>query len=93
MVDANSPEDKGGSYNNNARGVQPIAFLSPKKLFKDIISLATGEALLFTPNAIINLKLAEGSMRKAPIYLGYGILKLCVREYITQDSSKSIIAR
>jgi hypothetical protein len=90
---AEPSEGEGDPQYGEAKGVHPITFPSSKEMFQDIVSLATGEALLFSPNAIVSLEQTQGSRRKTPVRLGHGVLKLRIRERVTQDGGKSVMAR
>lgn len=62
-----------------------------KSTFNRIVSLRTGEALLFAPSAIIGTKIGkegEAGMEK----LGSKYLKIKVRGRITNDGGKSVMA-
>jgi hypothetical protein len=89
-VDADVSDEEDETEGVLADGVQPIAFPSSKKLFEGIVSLATGEALVFAPNAITGVKKEGG--RKVPVRLGHGVLKLRVRKRVTQDGGQSVMA-
>ena len=87
VSDKEDDETGGGAL---ADGVRPIAFPGSKKLFEGIVSLATGEALVFAPNAITGVKKNGG--RKVPVRLGHGVLKLRIRKRVTQDGGQSVMA-
>lgn len=53
----------------------------------EIVGLEPGEALLFSPSAVIRYK--EG---KVPVKLGMDWLKVRIRERITVDGGKSVLA-
>lgn len=62
---------------------------SSTQLFKKIISLRVGEALVFAPSAIVSgCAKVEDS---APVKLGSGFLKVKVRKRVTWDGGKSIV--
>lgn len=88
-------------------GVKPIAAGGSELLtglFRRIVSLRTGEALLFSPSAAIGVKTVteeeededqpgeERAGRKEIVRLGYGVLKVRVRKRVTQDGGQSIMA-
>lgn len=90
-VDADSSNDADASREGLICGVRPVTFSSSRRLFEGIVGLATGEALVFAPNAITGIKEAEGG-RKVPLRLGHGVLKLCIRKRLTQDGGRSVMA-
>ncbi|TVY83558.1 hypothetical protein LSUE1_G003602 [Lachnellula suecica] len=61
------------------------------KIFNDIVKLKVGEALLFSPSAIIGV---DKSSRGAAALqrLGAGYLKIRVRSRLTTDGGKSVMA-
>lgn len=77
-------------------GVQPVSFESSKKLFEEIVALATGEGLVFAPSAVVGVKdgKGKGKGKNKPVYvrLGHGVLKLRMRKRVTQDGGQSIMA-
>lgn len=78
-------------------GVQPLSFKGSKEIFQEIVGLATGEALVFAPNAIVGMKEVEGgdnvpAGKKVPLRLGHGVLKLRMRKRVTQDGGRSVLA-
>ncbi|KAI3399517.1 hypothetical protein diail_6539 [Diaporthe ilicicola] len=56
-------------------------------LFAQIVGLRVGEALVFSPNAVMGLG-SEGSARK----LSSGVLKVRVRNRVTEDGGRSVMA-
>ncbi|KAG8166428.1 hypothetical protein KVR01_002117 [Diaporthe batatas] len=56
-------------------------------LFAQIVGLRVGEALVFSPNAVVGVS-EEGVARK----LGSGVLKVCVRNRVTEDGGRSVMA-
>lgn len=56
-------------------------------LFAQIVELRVGEALVFSPNAVVGVG-GEGGARK----LGSGMLKVRVRNRVTEDGGRSIMA-
>ena len=70
-------------------GIRPLSVQTPhvaSGLFEKIVSLRTGEALMFAPNAIIGIK------EQAPVRLGPGVLKVRIRKRVTLDGGRSILA-
>lgn len=64
-----------------------------KDLFSQVIKLKVGQALLFSPSAIVGWKL-EGDGREVGEVkrLGAGFLNIQMRSRITEDGGKSIMA-
>ncbi|KAF4454844.1 hypothetical protein F53441_2714 [Fusarium austroafricanum] len=70
------------------------------ELFTNIVQLRIGEAFLFAPSGIVNAssKNQAGSTAATnrnnwqPIFLGNGIMKVLIRNRITADGGKTIIA-
>lgn len=56
-------------------------------LFAQIVELRVGEALVFSPNAVVGVS-EQGMARK----LGSGVLKVCVRNRVTEDGGRSVMA-
>lgn len=56
-------------------------------LFAQIVGLRVGEALVFSPNAVVGVS-EEGAATK----LGSGVLKVCVRNRVTEDGGRSVMA-
>ena len=61
-------------------------------MFKRVVSLDAGQALLFSPSAMLKVdKLAvDGSLRI--IKLGTGYVKIWVRKRLTADGGRSVLA-
>lgn len=57
-------------------------------LFAQIVDLRVGEALLFAPNAILSVSEASGRAKK----LSNGVLKVRVRNRVTEDGGQSLMA-
>ena len=60
-------------------------------IFNDIVKLRVGEALLFCPNATVGLTAGadeETSLRR----LGFGYIKFKIRNRLTDDGGKSVLA-
>lgn len=84
LLDGNNT-DSGGLA--NSRGKDDGA----KRLFAEIVKLRVGEALLFSPSAMINAEV--GSDGKVVLKrLGDGFLKIRVRMRLTIDGGKSVVA-
>ncbi|KAH6675878.1 hypothetical protein B0J14DRAFT_691998 [Halenospora varia] len=62
-----------------------------ERIFGEIVRLSVGEALLFAPTAIVSLSLGSGSMIEAT-RLGTGFIKIRVRNRLTTDGGKSVMA-
>lgn len=80
----------------SATDLSPKAIAGPSlALFSNIVKLRVGEALLLAPNAIIGVKKGSGE-DTAPIgdvkRLGHGVLKVRIRNRVTEDGGKSIMA-
>lgn len=56
-------------------------------LFAQIVELRVGEALVFSPNAVVGVS-EEGTARK----LGSGVIKVRVRNRVTEDGGRSVMA-
>lgn len=56
-------------------------------LFAQIVELRVGEALMFSPNALVGVG-SDGAARK----LGSGMLKVRVRNRVTEDGGRSVMA-
>jgi hypothetical protein len=69
-----------------------------KQIFKEIVNLRVGEALLFSPSAFVGVLEKErgvrGEFRKERKMerLGTGYLKIRVRDRLTEDGGKSVMA-
>lgn len=59
-----------------------------REVFNDIVKLRVGEALLFSPSAVMGVDVVGGEGRR----LGTGYLKIRVRARITEDGGKSVMA-
>lgn len=60
-------------------------------IFKEIVGLRVGEALLFSPSAIIGVDMASGESSNYA-RLGTGFLKVRVRMRLTTDGGRSVLA-
>ncbi|KAL1898083.1 hypothetical protein Cpir12675_002031 [Ceratocystis pirilliformis] len=71
------------------------------ELFSDIVQLRTGEAFLFAPSCMVDATARDQSETSAetnqagwqPVFLGHGIMKVRIRNRVTADGGKSIIAQ
>lgn len=65
------------------------------EIFKEIVNLEAGQALLFSPSAIldtVNDQEGDGSINLRPKKLGLRYVKLRVRKRLTADGGRSILA-
>lgn len=64
------------------------------EIFTKIVSLKTGEALVFAPSAAIGVKKAPGEVAALGTVqrLAHGVMKIRVRNRITADGGRSIMA-
>jgi hypothetical protein len=82
----------------NRHGLRGISVSSEDPildLFSQIVELGTGEALVFAPSAIVSLKSQSclGQETKVtPRKLGHHVLRVIIRDRITADGGKSIMA-
>ena len=60
-------------------------------IFKKIVGLGIGEALIFSPSAMIDADVASGGTSEY-VRLGTGFLKVRVRTRLTTDGGKSVLA-
>jgi hypothetical protein len=63
-----------------------------KKIFGEIVKLRVGEALLFSPSAIVGVDDAGKTGTEGLKRLGSGYLKIRVRSRLTTDGGKSVMA-
>lgn len=66
------------------------------EIFKEIVNLEAGQALLFSPSAIldtVNDQEGEGYINLRPKKLGLRYVKLRVRKRLTADGGRSILAK
>ncbi|KAL2886709.1 hypothetical protein HOO65_060539 [Ceratocystis lukuohia] len=71
------------------------------EFFSNIVQLRTGQAFLFAPSGMVNATARGQSETPAvatqadwqPVFLGHGIMKVRIRNRITVDGGKSIIAQ
>jgi hypothetical protein len=61
-----------------------------RRIFNEIVKLKVGEALLFSPSAVMGVEEEEGTYRLKK--LGAGYLKIRVRSRLTTDGGKSVMA-
>lgn len=73
--------------------------MPPLRLFSNVVQLRTGEALLFSPSAVVDVvrtayPSATGGARFdwQAVLLGSGVVKVRVRDRITSDGGRSIMA-
>lgn len=57
-----------------------------------IVELNTGEALVFSPSAMLGMNDEDGSRKPMMVKLGTGYLKVLVRNRTTTDGGRSILA-
>jgi len=62
-----------------------------KLLFERIVRLHVGEALLFSPSAVIGNS-AESGMDGIVRKLGPGYLEVKIRKRLTEDGGKSVVS-
>ena len=68
---------------------------NPKDLFRIIVNLNAGEALLFSPSAMLNLAEIvgeDGSTKRKIEKLGMRFVKMRVRKRLSVDGGKSVMA-
>ncbi len=66
------------------------------EIFKEIVNLEAGQALLFSPSAIldtVNDQEGDGHINLRPKKLGLRYVKLRVRKRLTADGGRSILAK
>lgn len=101
------PEANGGELHTPGQSRQVLP--APKRyrtipgpeLFSNIVQLRTGEAFLFAPSGMVDaiprsqskISTAVDQSGWQPVFLGDGIMKVRIRNRITVDGGKSIIAR
>lgn len=62
-----------------------------KKIFSEIVRLRAGEALLFSPSAMVDVEKRQGDNKRLK-RLGAGYIKIRVRKRLTTDGGKSVMA-
>lgn len=80
-------------------GAVPYPSMSPLALFSNVVQLRTGEALIFSPSAVVDaVQTAHPSAINGTqsgwqaVLLGCGVMKVLVRDRITSDGGRSIMA-
>ena len=63
-----------------------------KQIFNKIVNLEAGEALLFSPSMMLTVNEGEGGTVLRTEKLGMGYLKMRVRNRVTADGGRSIMA-
>ncbi|CAG8106252.1 unnamed protein product, partial [Penicillium salamii] len=66
--------------------------LSDQSLFDRIVRLRVGEALLFSPSAVIGTIASESCMKEIVQKLGPGYLEVKMRSRLTEDGGKSVVS-
>jgi hypothetical protein len=88
--------DESGGPVGTAEGLNPIVLDVENPalaLFSRIVGLRVGEALLFAPSAVTGVVAKPGQLAEARLTrLSHGVLKVRVRNRITQDGGRSILA-
>lgn len=79
--------DAVGTMSLKAAGATTGQKQAAASLFAQIVELRVGEALVFSPNAAVGLS-GEGAARK----LGSGVLKVRVRNRVTEDGGRSVMS-
>lgn len=77
--------------NSTDEGIEKRSKDTARKIFSDIVKLRAGEALLFSPSAMVGIERAptgEIGMKR----LGAAYLKVRVRKRLTTDGGKSVMA-
>lgn len=91
LVDQKSELSDTGETSSTDEGMEKRNNDNTKKIFSDIVKLRAGEALLFSPSAIVGLERSstgEIGMKR----LGSAYLKARVRKRLTTDGGKSVMA-
>jgi hypothetical protein len=82
--------DRGGTDPNDEE-TEKAKGVTTRQIFRDIVKLRAGEALLFSPSSMIGLEkgpTGEIGMKR----LGAAYLKIKVRKRLTTDGGKSVMA-
>lgn len=58
-----------------------------KSIFGQVVELRVGEALIFSPNAVLDIRAGAKPKR-----LGNGVLKVRIRARVTEDGGRSVMA-
>ncbi|KAF5648000.1 P-loop containing protein [Fusarium sp. NRRL 52700] len=73
--------------------------MSPLRLFSNVVQLRTGEALLFSPSAVVDTVrtaypsgTGDAKVGWQAVFLGRGVMKVRVRDRITNDGGRSVMA-
>ncbi|RBR09934.1 uncharacterized protein FIESC28_09680 [Fusarium coffeatum] len=78
---------------NDVLGSFPRLNVKDEDLFSHIVSLETGEALLFCPSALIDIRAARACNSKSSLMqLGSSAMKVRIRKRITADGGQSVMA-
>ncbi|TVY92411.1 hypothetical protein LAWI1_G004174 [Lachnellula willkommii] len=81
------------STDGDEEGGQKISIAKKKKVFDRIVDLGVGEALLFSPSAIIGVNDGSGKTGTDGLKkLGAGFLEISVRSRLTTDGGKSVMS-
>jgi hypothetical protein len=91
LVDEKSELSNTGETSSIDEGMERRNNDTTKKIFSDIVKLRAGEALLFSPSAMVGLERSstgEIGMKR----LGSAYLKVRVRKRLTIDGGKSVMA-
>ncbi|OBT88914.1 hypothetical protein VE02_01898 [Pseudogymnoascus sp. 03VT05] len=86
--DITDPEPDAGDQ--DTQSISGAKVETASMIFKKIVGLEVGEALLFSPSAMVGVDAAGGGGRYAR--LGAGFLKVRVRSRLTTDGGKSVLA-
>lgn len=76
-------------------GIEDSSDRDIKQIFKLIVNLEVGQALLFSPSAMLDVKVkstAEGTPISRVEKLGLRYVKVKVRKRLTEDGGRSILA-
>jgi hypothetical protein len=85
QVSKSSDEDE----NQRGRGIASARSIAAGEVFSKIVNLRVGEALLFSPSALIDVAGSDVSGFKR---LGISFLKIRLRTRLTADGGKSVMA-
>lgn len=82
-----------GEASTSIEGYSEVPEISGKlSLFHRIVHLRVGEALLFSPGAVLDTA-AEGSSSQSKLSkLGAGYLVIKIRDRLTEDGGKSVVS-
>jgi hypothetical protein len=99
--DTGEPGTKGlETPDESEQGSKQYRAIPASELLSNIVQLRTGEAFVFAPSAIVHaiprnhaeVSAAQKPSDWQPVFLGDGIMKVIIRNRITADGGKSIIA-